>query len=224
MLITNRGGHNEQAQGADSILNEVKVDRLIRSYVDQYIRYGDSKSFNVTPGRCDSLTDLKHGVNNSNAVATDIFASIHLNAGAGKGYGVEVCYVSASGKVIADRICAKVAALGFTNRGAKLRTGLYELNNTKATAVIVECFFLDRQSDVDLYNKVGVDRLGKAIAEGLLGKTINSPTKTITKTPVATNSGDIYRVVTGSFKDEENADKRIAELKKLGVDSFKTIV
>jgi len=35
-------------------------------------------------------------------------------------------------------------------------------------------------------------------------------------------SDEPFRVVTGSFSDETNADKRIAELKKLGITSFKT--
>jgi len=297
MNIGHRGGHNEQAQGANGFVNEVVVDRLIDATVDKYLKIDGNETVNCTPGRCESLVDLAYGVNKANAAKVDIFDSNHVNAGGG--HGCEVCYVSAKGKVIAERVCAKVVALGFQNRGVKLRTGLYELNNAKAPAIIVEPFFLDTQSDVDIYKKVGADAIGRAIAEGIAGHTI-ATTSTVTAkvssytpvklgevtattlnqrdhasvtsaivstfkkgaivhvyglvngfysvlenkvgkwisadyvkdiTPVVVvapiitkaESNEIYRVVTGSFSDEANADKRIEELKNLGVESFKTV-
>jgi murein L,D-transpeptidase YcbB/YkuD len=40
-------------------------------------------------------------------------------------------------------------------------------------AIIIEPFFLDTQSDVDLYNKVGFEELGRVIAEAVGGKAVH---------------------------------------------------
>ena len=228
MKVAERGGHNNQAQGANSILNEVIEDRKINASVIKFLKLDKNEVIDVTPGNCVSATDLAYGVNKANNAKVSLFNSNHLNAGGG--HGVEVLYYkgSATGKTIATRVCNNIAKLGFANRGAKEDVrGLYELKNTKMPAIIVESFFLDSASDVALYRKVGVDAIGKAIAEGIVGHSINSTpvkvTPVVSKPVVKPVSKETYRVVTGSFSDETNADKRIAELKKLGVESFKTV-
>jgi len=187
MKIGHRGGHNEQAQGANGFVNEVVVDRLIDAAVDKYLKIDGNSTVNCTPGRCESRVDLAYGVDKANNAKVDIFDSNHVNAGGG--FGCEVCYVSTKGKVIAERVCARIVALGFNDRGVKERTGLYELNNADAPAIIVEPFFLDTKSDVDIYNRVGADRIGKAIAEGLVGHNIGE--NTITATPISTTPAPI---------------------------------
>ena len=46
--------------------------------------------------------------------------------------------------------------------------------NTKAKALLVECFFISNKNDCDLYNKVGAKAIAIAIAEGLTGQTYKS--------------------------------------------------
>ena len=183
--IAIRGGHNPQAQGANGIVNEVIEDRKIYASVVKWLKLDKNEVIDVTPYSCISAEDLKRGVNDANIHKTDIFVSIHLNAGGGK--GTEVLYHSNStiGKTLATRVCNNMANLGFTNRGAKSDVrGLYELKNTSMPAIIVECFFLDSASDVILYQKLGVDKLGKAIAEGIVNHAINeTPIKIINAVP-----------------------------------------
>lgn len=127
------------------------------------------------------------GANLANIVAkcnihsTDLDISIHQNAakvdpGDGKTKGVEVFVYSTSSKAYAaaGRVCAKLAALGFTNRGVKISTGLYVLKHTKSPAMLIEVGFVDDKDDADLYNKVGVNAICKAITEGILNSSVTS--------------------------------------------------
>ncbi|MGV8982098.1 N-acetylmuramoyl-L-alanine amidase [Clostridium sp.] len=170
--ISDRGGHNQQAQGAIAILNEVIEDRKILASVNKYLKLDKNEVLDVTPGNCTSPIDLSYGVSKANTYKSDIFVSIHLNAGGG--HGTECLYTSLKGKGYATRISNNISKLGFTNRGAKKDVrGLYELKYTDMPATIVECFFLDSATDVALYKKLGVDAIGKAIAEGIIGHAIN---------------------------------------------------
>ena len=54
----------------------------------------------------------------------------------------------------------------------------------------------------------------------LIGRVPKTSTEDIVEVPIVDDT--VYRVVTGSFADKENADKRVEELKKAGVDSFIT--
>lgn len=210
-----RGGHNPQAQGANGIVNEVAEDRKIYASVIKWLKIDKNEVIDVTPYSCISAEDLKRGVNDANIHDTDIFVSIHLNAGGGK--GTEVLYYgsSATGKALATRVCNSITKLGFVNRGAKSDVrGLYELKHTSMPAIIVECFFLDSAIDVALYRKLGVDAIGKAIAEGLVAHTISVPVvKPVIKTPS-------YKIQAGAYTSREEADKAVAELKAAGFESF----
>ena len=77
---------------------------------------------------------------------------------------------------MSTRICKNMNALGFTNRGNKVRTDLGVLKGIKngGLNILVEIFFCDDQDDFNLYSKVGADAIGKAIAEGIVGKTIGT--------------------------------------------------
>jgi N-acetylmuramoyl-L-alanine amidase len=170
MKIAIRGGHNEGVPGANGIVNEVTEDRKYYKSVMDYLRAAGHEVIDVTPGRTStSAEDLNYGVSKANAENADLFLSCHINAGGGK--GCEVLYISSKGKEYADKVVKAIADLGFTNRGSKADTrGLYELRKTNMPAIIIEPFFLDTQSDVDLYNKVGFDELGRVIAEAVGGK------------------------------------------------------
>lgn len=178
MKIAIRGGHNYGVPGAHGIVDEVVEDRKIYIKVIDYLKQLGHEVLDVTPSKTStSAEDLTFGVSKANAWGADYFCSIHLNAGGGQ--GTEVLYQSTKGKEIAERISAKIATLGFKNRGAKPNSrGLYELKKTSAVANIIECFFLDKQSDAYLYRKVGVDKLAKAIAEGITGQTVKIEVET----------------------------------------------
>ena len=125
--------------------------------------------------------NLANIVAKCNTHSADLDISIHQNAakvdpGDGKTKGVEVFVYSTSSKAYAaaGRVCAKLAALGFTNRGVKISTGLYVLKHTKSPAMLIEVGFVDDKDDADLYNKVGVNAICKAITEGILDKSVGA--------------------------------------------------
>lgn len=182
MKISVRGGHNPQAIGAIGIVKEVTEDRNIYASVIKWLKLDKNEVLDVTPGDCITQIDLAYGVNKANDFKSDLFCSIHLNAGGG--HGSESLYFGTSeiSKAVSIRVCNSLSKLGFHNRGAKSDVrGLFELKNTKMAAVIIECFFVDSAIDVALYKKVGPDIVGKAIAEGIVGHAINIPVTTTTK-------------------------------------------
>ena len=61
-------------------------------------------------------------------------------------------------------------ASGLINRGAKQRTGLYFLKNTKKPAILIEVCFVNSVKDVEIYRSKFED-ICKTIAETLIGKT-----------------------------------------------------
>lgn len=84
----------------------------------------------------------------------------------------------------AKRVVDNLGKLGFKNRGIKNNKNLYELKYTIMKAMIVEVCFVEAVKDVELYKTLGYDKIGKNIAEGLIGKEIveeNKPNISITK-------------------------------------------
>ncbi len=114
---------------------------------------------------------LSYRVNKANSNNVDLFISLHVNAGGGK--GVEIYTYSKETLKEAQGILKNVSALGFNNRGIKDGSNLYVIRNTKTKAMLIELFFID-SIDVELYKKVGAERLANAIVEGITGKTIPS--------------------------------------------------
>ena len=179
MKIAIRGGHNYGVPGASGVLNEVEEDRKVYTKVIEYLKKLGHEVLDVTPNKTStSAEDLSFGVSKANSWGADYFCSIHFNAGGGR--GTEVLYYNGSskGKSKAEKIARKIAELGFINRGAKIDTrGLYELRNTKMPANIIEVCFVDSNVDAELYRKVGVSNIAKAIAEGITGQIIKVETE-----------------------------------------------
>lgn len=184
--IAVRGGHCPKVPGARAILDELTEDRLIKDAVIKYLKQLGHEVLDVTPpdSTSTSSADLAYGVNKANSWNADLFASFHFN----KAYdnyngalGTEVCVYFEH--EIAKRVVNAIAALGFKNRGQKIRRGLYELKHTSMQSMIVETCFVEATEDVALYRKIGADAIGKAIAEAIANKTTNT-------TPVVSNTGE----------------------------------
>ena len=189
--IAVRGGHCPKVPGAKAILDELKEDRLIKDAVIKYLKQLGHEVLDVTPpdSTSTSSADLAYGVNKANSWNADLFASFHFN----KAYdsyngalGTEVCVYSEH--EIAKRVVNAIAALGFKNRGQKIRRGLYELKHTSMQSMIVETCFVEATEDVTLYRKIGPDAIGKAIAEAISNKTTNTTTN---NTPVSNKSESV---------------------------------
>ena len=162
------GGHNSIVPGANMYLNEVTEDRSVKDKVIAYLRAAGHTAYDCTD---DSGTTQSRNLSNivakCNAHSVDLDISIHLNAGCGT--GTEVWYYTGdgTGRSKAATVSAAVAkALGIKDRGPKPSSDLYVLRNTEATAILVECCFVDSQTDAVAWS---ADKCAKAIVEAVTG-------------------------------------------------------
>lgn len=73
---------------------------------------------------------------------------------------------TSAAKPVAQRVVKEIEALGFKNRGVKIRTDLYVLHRTNSPAMLIECCFVDDRDDVELYD---YKKMAAAIVVGILG-------------------------------------------------------
>lgn len=183
-------GHNPDGKvacGAVGLIKESTEARKVNDKVINYLRKAGHTAYDCTVNDGTSQNDvLQKIVKKCNSHQVDLDVAIHFNAGAndkkgnGKSTGVEVLVYSKNSKAYdeATRICSKLSAIGFKNRGVKVREDLYFLRNTNAAALLIEVCFVDDKDDVDIYNK-NVDNIAKAIAEGLTNETITGEKKAV---------------------------------------------
>lgn len=211
-------GHTLRGKGTGAVgyINEGNENRILAKKVVEWLKVANTISgieievdyYEIN----ESDSYLQKQVAAANKKDYDIVVQIHFNANetVSKAMGTETLYDKGSvkGKAYAERVNDKLNDI-FKNRGAKERNDLYWLNNTKAPAILIETCFVDSKADTDIYNK-DKDRVAKAIAEGIISKSI-------VKTPT---SNTYYRVVTNSYLDRKLADKEVSELKKLEINAF----
>lgn len=165
------GGHNSIVPGANKYLNEVTEDRAVKDKVISYLRAAGHTAYDCTDdaGTTQSA-NLSNIVRKCNSHSVDLDISIHLNAGCGT--GTEVWYYTGDndGKAKSAEVSAAVAkALGIKDRGVKPSNDLYVLRNTKATAILVECCFVDNTTDAAAWN---ADKCARAIVEAVTGSAV----------------------------------------------------
>lgn len=187
------------AVGAVSVLNESVEDRKVKDIVIKYLRQAGNTVYDCTEDNGTASQVLNSIVRKCNSHNVDLDISIHFNAGANRPYcdgvttGTEVyIYNTQSTNALnaANRIAAKIAGIGFKNRGVKCRRDLYYLNNTRAQALLIEVCFVDDGDDANLYN-ANIDRIGKSIAEGIMNVNIPDP---VPIPKPKTVDGGVYRL------------------------------
>lgn len=184
-LHAGHGIAGSASTGAKSIICESTENRNVVASMKKYLEMEGHKVNICTVDYPTSASDcINKIVTACNKNAVDLDISIHFNAGVGDTVGngvttgVEVYTYSATSKAnpYADRVCKKVSELGFRNRGVKYSTSFGVLRSTKSPAMLVECCFVDDRDDCNLYN---VDKMAKAIVEGILNKSIDAPTQDV---------------------------------------------
>ena len=220
MVINVHGGHNPAgmiACGASGLLNESIEDRKVKDLVISKLR---SLGHTVYDCTCDNGTSqgdvLYKIVQKCNAHSANLDVSIHFNAGGG--YGVETLIYSKGGSSpvsTAQNIVNSIAELGFKNRGVKVRSDLYVLSQTIAPAVLIECCFVDSQTDYNLYNP---ESMANAIVKGITGVDVSNQVQPEPSQPEQSNK--LYRVQVGAFKNKANAENMVKDLKSKGYDAF----
>ena len=118
----------------------------------------------------------------------DYDVSVHFNAYDHSAHGCEVLYVTQ--KSLAAKVSSALASAGhFTNRGAKYRSDLYVLNNTKAPAILIETCFCDNTGDSNNYHQYYA-AICSAIATAISGKE-GSSTPPPTEQPPSENENPL---------------------------------
>lgn len=199
MKINVHAGHNFHVPGAGGQFSETKEDRKVKDKLIALLKAEGNTVYDCTDedGRTQNA-NLANIVRKCNAHDVDLDVSIHFNAFNGAAHGTEVLVLNGSTqRTRAKRICDKISALGFDDRGVKATNSLYVLRNTKAPALLVECCFCDNKVDARLYD---ADKMARAIAEGILGKTIGAGKS---KTYQVVVNTDVLNVRAKSSKDSE---------------------
>lgn len=184
-------GHNpagKVACGAADLLDESRENRLVKGELINYLRQYGNTAYDCTEDNGKNQRDvLEKIVKKCNAHTVDFDFSLHLNSGRnddtgdGRPGGVE-CHISADNKgkkAVAERILSKMEGIGFRRHdsGIVIRNDLYVLNHTKAPAILIEICFVDDRDDYNQYMKAGYKTVARAIAEGIMNKTISGETK-----------------------------------------------
>ena len=202
MKINIHAGHNPDGKVACGAVGLIKESTEARKVKDKVINYLIKEGNTVYDCTCNNGTSqndvLKTIVSKCNTHDVDLDVSIHFNCGAndkkgnGKSTGVEVLVYSQKSKAYdtAERVCERLAKIGFKNRGVKVNNSLYVLRKTDAPALLIEVCFVDDKDDVKLY-KNNIDKIAKSIAEALINKTI---------------------------EEKKSADKKVTEVKKTSTD------
>lgn len=177
MKINVSAGHNPDGKvacGAVGILKESTEARKVTKEVIRILREKGHTVYNCTCDNGTSQSDvLRRIVLKCNLHKVDLDISIHLNAGSadkkgnGKTTGTEVLIYSSGSKAkpYAEKVAKSISAIGFKNRGVKVRDNLYFLHRTNSPAMLIECCFVDDKDDVKLYN---YKKMAAAIVKGIL--------------------------------------------------------
>ena len=155
--------------------------------------------------------------NNSGA---DFFVSIHRNAyfTPNTTKGVETLVFNDEGikARMARNINRRLAEVGFINRGVVNRPNLVVLKRTKMPAILVEAGFIDSDDDNELFDE-NFEEIANAIAQGII-ETIGGGCNTN-----GNNNGNkskLYRVQVGAYRERENADDLLMDLRREGFPAF----
>lgn len=242
-LIALDDGHGMETPGKRTpyvpelgrVVKENEFNRAVVKYLDEELRRCGFRTLLVAPTDVD--TPLKARTDLANAKGAHAYISIHYNAadgkfdGAGKdpeGHSIHIYPGSKTSRRLAECIMKYlVQGTSQKNRGIQ-ENDFHVLRETKMPAILSENGFMDNKREAILmaspaFQKEVAIEHAKGICD-FFGvpyvlekknepKPTSAPKQTI-------DTATMYRVVTGSFADKAQAEKRVADLKKAGFDSF----
>ncbi len=199
-------------------------NKVVGAAIDYLKKYEDVKIVRLDDPSGKRDVPLSERTDKANQANADVLVSYHHNANTGNwgtwGGTETYTYVGnwkgaeALAKEVHNRV---VKAMGLRDRGLK-KANFHMLRESKMSAILVEGGFMDSKTDIKKMRDDNVlKKVGQAVAEGIADH-LNLKKKPEPKPKPKSNV--FYRVVTGSFNDKENAEQRVAELKKKGFDSF----
>lgn len=100
----------------------------------------------------------------SNKWKSNLFVSVHFNAGGGDGW--EGLVYSSSNKKLGQTFEKRVKAIGQNSRGVKYRPDLAVLRLTDCKSILNECAFIDNKKDIkDWDSDAELKKMGEALAK-----------------------------------------------------------
>lgn len=197
------GGHNKIVPGANSQFGIEHVeDRKFLDAVANYVQLAGWEYVNCS----DEVGTTKYDVWNNAAnnhlrvKESTVDCQFHLNATPG-GTGCEVwLHPSYGNRELAAKISKAMAdAFGLRDRGIKFSTDLGWINKTK-TGLLPEICFIDNETDMQKY-RANFDKAAKAVAEVIVGRSIQSSGTNQPTTPSKQNI-----IQSGAFSPYETPD------------------
>ena len=217
-------GHGGSDPGAvGNGMREKDLVAKIMDYAEAFIK-ANYEGVQTRMSRAgDQTVSLQQRTDDANQWGADVFISSHINAFNGNARGFETfrhdnapSATRTLQNVLHKEIVATISKFGSVPDRGQKTANFHVLRETRMSAVLTETLFIDNANDAKLLKQEAfLKAVGEAHAVGVakfLGLT-EKPKK-------ADDNAVMYRVVTGSFASRENAEARIAALKKAGFDSF----
>ena len=169
----------------------------------------------------DLFVSLSDRVAISKRVNADLFVSLHVNAGGGRGFESFIYSGLPQGSAVEKiqenlhlEIMTTLEPWQIRDRGHK-QAAFYVLKYNSAPAVLIESLFIDNEREALLWQSDKfVEALAKGVSEGIRQTLKLPPGK---QAPgEAAPKGSLYTVQVGAFAYPENARQRLAEAKAAG--------
>ena len=168
-------GHGGSDPGA--VANGYKEKDLTlaigKACYDELVRHGVNAKISRTT---DKYMSVNEKVKESDSFGADFCLDIHINAGGGDGCEVYYHHSGGKSKQLANNINQALKSIGQNSRGLKIKMNSKGdadyfgiIRNTKASAVLVECGFIDTKADLAQFDTSAEQKkFGIAIAHGIL--------------------------------------------------------
>ncbi|MEH7331214.1 N-acetylmuramoyl-L-alanine amidase [Neobacillus drentensis] len=216
-LDPGHGGTDPGAQGNGLNEKDLTLDIALKI---RNILLNNYENIEVMMSRTGDITkSLSQRTNEANAWKADFYMSIHINANSGTATGYEdYIHTSLSDNSTTakyrDIIHAEVIKLNQLRDRGKKKANFHVLRESKMPAMLSENGFIDNPQDAALMKQTSWrQNVAQGHANGIALAFNLKPKSTAP-------AGTIYKVIAGSFKLRENADKRVAFLHSVGIESF----
>ncbi|MGJ9459104.1 N-acetylmuramoyl-L-alanine amidase [Oceanobacillus sp. CF4.6] len=217
-LDPGHGGTDPGASGYGLKEKDIVLDIAFRI---RDILTGDYKNVSIRMSRTnDSTKSLRQRTDEANAWGADYYLSIHCNAfnGAAEGYedfihnSLQANSQTAKFQNILHEEITKVNQL--RNRGQK-KANLHVLRESSMPAFLSENGFIDHPGDSALMKK---NAWKQNVAQGHVDGLARA--FQLKRRENVTDSGNLYKIIAGSFKSKNHADDRLSLLRSKGIDAF----
>lgn len=166
LIIAGHGAGDSGAVGCG--YKEADLTRKAANILEGKLDAYDCKVVRYPSAR-DCYQDNKAGEMTTSFANYDLVIEIHFNSYNGDAHGCEVLYRPAYMRRIAAKVSAAIASVGFTNRGARQRTDLMNMNSCyrlRVPYMLIETCFIDNKADMTRYAKE-IYRVWDNVAEAI---------------------------------------------------------